>query len=107
VFQLDLPGCRNSMQAEILTAIEAVEAARRRFPQHEVMLHTDLKHLGAMMANAMRGPAARLRWLLKQCGGRFATDARNHPEYHLCHDRAQIQAGCRGKFHPLRVRVGC
>lgn len=104
-FQLDLRTCRNSMHAEILTAIAALETAVFHSPVAVVCLHSDLKHIHEIMARG-RGPAFRLQQLVARYCVRVLTDARQFPEYRLCHHRAQIQAGCHGKRHPLRVPQG-
>lgn len=97
--QVALPDCRNSFHAELLVMIAAIEAAMPA----AIHVHSDLKTIGASMRKASRGPAAKLRWLLKSTGAKLSIDAWNHPEYHECRYHAQLQAGCHGKRHPLRT----
>lgn len=102
-FQLSLD-CRSNIQAELLTMIAGLQSAMlMRKEGQRILVHTDLKHIASIMRKARRGPAAELRWLLRKANAQIVADARNFREYRLCHKRAQIQARCHGRFHPLIV----
>ena len=93
--------CNSNMDAEMLASIAGLKAAAcQRWEGQEIVVHSDLRDIRRILYMAKRGPAAELRWLLKECRAVIFGDANIYPELLTCHLHARIKAGiCRE--HPL------
>lgn len=103
MFELD---CRSSVDAELTASLMALKAAMCiRHPTQEIIVHTDLADIKAILRKRVRGPAAMLTRMLRIAEAKIVPDARQFREYQTCHHYARVQVGIYGLNHPERVAV--
>lgn len=92
--------CRNSMEAELLTAEIAIREARQSHPASAIVLHSDLAAIHAILLNKRNAGAYKLALAVVECNVAVLSDANQHGRHRKCHHHARVTAGIYGERHP-------